>query len=192
MDKRVLRTKESIKTAFMQLMLESELERITVSDIAEKANINRSTFYLHYSDVSSVIEDIDKEFAENITDCIEDFDILDVYGSIYNIFSYLSDNLDREEIKKRYIIYSSDASDVTRKLKHVFAEKTMNAILKRYPHIDKDDILYPVTFASAGIIESYIKWCRTQDSRKPLDSVIREVSEITEYIIDNITKKIKQ
>lgn len=192
MDKRVLRTKESIKTAFMQLMLESELEKITVSDITERADINRSTFYLHYNDVSSVIADIDKEFAENIAACIEDFDILDVYGSIYNIFSSLSNQLDRDETRKRYIIYSSDMSDVTTKLKHVFADKAMEAILRLYPSLDPEEIVYPVTFASAGIIESYIKWCRAQDHRRPLDGVIREVSSITDYILSNITGRMNK
>lgn len=190
MDKRVLRTRESIKTAFMQLMLESELEKITVCDITERAKINRSTFYLHYNDVTGVIADIDKEFAENIAACIDDFDILDVYGSIYNIFSSLSNQLDRDEVRKKYIIYSSDMSEVTAKLKRVFADKTMDAILKHYPSLEPEEIIYPVTFASAGIIESYIKWCRAQDSRKPLDGVIRDVSSITDYILSNIANKI--
>ena len=61
MDKRVIRTKENIKTAFMQLMLESNLDKITVSEITNKAKVNRSTFYLHYSDVSAVIVDIERE-----------------------------------------------------------------------------------------------------------------------------------
>ena len=46
-DKRIVKTRTAIKTAFLQLALEKDIGKITVSNITEKAEINRSTFYLH-------------------------------------------------------------------------------------------------------------------------------------------------
>ncbi|MEK3698979.1 TetR/AcrR family transcriptional regulator [Paenibacillus sp. FSL R10-2199] len=49
-DRRILRTKEAINRAFLELFGEKELEQITINDIAERANVNRGTVYLHYTD----------------------------------------------------------------------------------------------------------------------------------------------
>lgn len=60
-DKRVLKTRKAITTAFMELTLEEDMQKITVSDIAERAVINRSTFYLHYADAKEVLDDIENK-----------------------------------------------------------------------------------------------------------------------------------
>lgn len=49
-DRRILRTREAINRAFLELFAEKELEQITINDIAERANVNRGTVYLHYTD----------------------------------------------------------------------------------------------------------------------------------------------
>lgn len=47
-DLRVLRTRQSIRRAFYELIQEKGYEAITIQDIAERAMINRNTFYLHH------------------------------------------------------------------------------------------------------------------------------------------------
>ena len=55
-DPRVLRTRQLIRDAFIDLLQEIELEKITVNRIAERATINRVTFYLHYRDIPDMLE----------------------------------------------------------------------------------------------------------------------------------------
>jgi AcrR family transcriptional regulator len=55
-DPRVLRTLQLIRDAFIDLLQEIELEKITVKRIAERATINRVTFYLHYQDIPEMLE----------------------------------------------------------------------------------------------------------------------------------------
>ncbi|MNO12492.1 HTH-type transcriptional regulator MtrR [compost metagenome] len=47
-DLRILRTKQSIRKALIELIQEKGYEAITIQDIADRAMINRNTFYLHY------------------------------------------------------------------------------------------------------------------------------------------------
>lgn len=47
-DLRIIRSKSSIKKAFVELLNEKGYEAITIQDIADRAIINRNTFYLHY------------------------------------------------------------------------------------------------------------------------------------------------
>lgn len=55
-DRRVRRTKKRIRRALIELMNEKEFGAITVQDIAERADINRGTFYLHYQDKYDLFE----------------------------------------------------------------------------------------------------------------------------------------
>ncbi|MBE2222149.1 MAG: TetR/AcrR family transcriptional regulator [Anaerolineae bacterium] len=49
-DLRILRTRKMLVQAFMDLLREKDLQAITVSDIAERAMVNRATFYAHFTD----------------------------------------------------------------------------------------------------------------------------------------------
>ena len=48
-DRRVLRTRELLQQALVALVSERRYEAITVQDIVDRANVGRTTFYLHYS-----------------------------------------------------------------------------------------------------------------------------------------------
>lgn len=72
MDKRILQTKEKLKNALIFLLENSELENITVSRLCNQAGVNRSTFYVHYSNIS--------ECFEEITDAV----IKEMRASLYN------------------------------------------------------------------------------------------------------------
>ena len=48
-DRRTQRTREALRSAFVRLVLEKGYESFGVADIAEAANVGRSTFYQHYS-----------------------------------------------------------------------------------------------------------------------------------------------
>jgi len=56
LDPRVLRTRLLIRDAFIDLLQEIELEKITVHRLTERATINRVTFYLHYRDIPDMLE----------------------------------------------------------------------------------------------------------------------------------------
>ncbi|MCR8655957.1 TetR/AcrR family transcriptional regulator [Paenibacillus endoradicis] len=69
-DRRVLRTKMIISEALLDVLHYKELEQITVSDITEQANINRSTFYLHYQDKDKLVEVMMKEKLTQLNELI--------------------------------------------------------------------------------------------------------------------------
>lgn len=55
-DRRISRTKEAVNKAFLELFSEKAFEQITVNDIAERANVNRGTVYLHYKDKYDLLD----------------------------------------------------------------------------------------------------------------------------------------
>lgn len=62
----MLVTRRAIQTAFMQLLEERPLNKITVNDIAVQCGLNRNTFYYHYQDIPALIEEICSNEVERI------------------------------------------------------------------------------------------------------------------------------
>lgn len=57
MDPRSVRTQRALQQAALDLAIEHELDDITIGDIAERAGVNRSSFYQHYSDKETLLAD---------------------------------------------------------------------------------------------------------------------------------------
>jgi AcrR family transcriptional regulator len=66
-DPRILRTRQLIKNAFVDLLQEMDIEKISVNRLAERATINRVTFYLHYRDIPDMLEKMADEMCEEIS-----------------------------------------------------------------------------------------------------------------------------
>lgn len=58
MDKRILKTKEKLQSALRILLETKDVSDITVSSLCEVADINRSTFYVYYSNIQDCFEEI--------------------------------------------------------------------------------------------------------------------------------------
>ena len=60
-DRRTLKTKKALVDALAVLLTEKELSKVTVQEIADKADISRVTFYKHYLDVYDLYDNIEKD-----------------------------------------------------------------------------------------------------------------------------------
>lgn len=65
-DRRVRYTKKAIKDSFLELFEKKPLEKISVTEICNNADINRGTFYSHYSDPYDLKKKLEEEFLETI------------------------------------------------------------------------------------------------------------------------------
>jgi len=70
-------TQKAIREAFLQLLEERPLARITVKDIVERCGINRNTFYYHYQDINALLEEISKGEVDRIIAEYPSFDSLE-------------------------------------------------------------------------------------------------------------------
>jgi AcrR family transcriptional regulator len=72
-DPRVLRTRQLLRDAVIDLMEEMSIEKITVNRIAERAKINRVTFYLHYRDIPDMLEKMADDMAEDVLQVVSGY-----------------------------------------------------------------------------------------------------------------------
>ena len=63
-DLRVQKTRDAIRSTFKDMVMEMGASEITVKELAERARIHRKTFYLHYSCIEALYEELFSEHAE--------------------------------------------------------------------------------------------------------------------------------
>ena len=69
-----IRSRKLIRQAFYEILREKNFEKITVTDIVKRADVNRSTFYAHYPDVLGVVEEIQNEIINYTQEFMEGID----------------------------------------------------------------------------------------------------------------------
>ncbi|HML35811.1 MAG TPA: TetR/AcrR family transcriptional regulator C-terminal domain-containing protein [Bacillota bacterium] len=69
---RVTETKEKIRDAFFELYESKKIEKISIRDITDKAQLNRSTFYMYYRDIYDLLEKTEDEMRGELTGYIRD------------------------------------------------------------------------------------------------------------------------
>ena len=57
MDRRIQKSRQAIMDALIELMAQKDFEKITINEIADKANVNRGTIYLHYVDKYALLNE---------------------------------------------------------------------------------------------------------------------------------------
>lgn len=88
MDLRIQKTKNNIFNAYIELREKKPIEKITVKELTDNAQISKQTFYLHYKDIYDLTEQIEQEFIQDILkDISYPENILDSLGNVtFDIF----------------------------------------------------------------------------------------------------------
>jgi len=84
-DRRIKYTKMVLRQALLEILQERPIERVTVKEICDRADVNRSTFYVHYGSPQELLDGIQREMYEEIKEKKKDFT---------NIKAYMADMCD--------------------------------------------------------------------------------------------------
>lgn len=69
-NRRTIYTKKLIKDSLIELLQTREIHQVTVTDICKKADINRGTFYTHYKDAFDLLQSLEDDLFNQITQYI--------------------------------------------------------------------------------------------------------------------------
>jgi AcrR family transcriptional regulator len=166
-DRRVTKTRKAILSAYLSLLQTKGVHAISVSDITEKADINRATFYAHYEDKQNLQEQIIKEILDDLEKAIEkdiskeeqnNFTLTTLEG----IFIRMLENIYRHKEFYTVMLGNNGPSIFVDDLQHIICKYTTKGLVT--VHADKIDLIVPeaiylsyVTSAQFGVIKYWIK-----------------------------------
>ncbi|GAE25357.1 transcriptional regulator [Halalkalibacter wakoensis JCM 9140] len=73
LDRRIKYTRLALQESFIKLMQEKPLTKITIKEVCELADINRSTFYSHYKDLYDLLNQIEDGIIEDLNQTLSSF-----------------------------------------------------------------------------------------------------------------------
>ena len=92
-NRRTIVTKKMLKTALMELMLEKQFSHITIKELCERADLNRTTFYLHYTNLDILLNEIEEATAQETLEYIHNIqDSNDEVTQITIFLNYIKEN----------------------------------------------------------------------------------------------------
>lgn len=153
-----VRSRKLIRQAFFELLKEKSFEKITVTDIVKRADINRSTFYAHYPDVMGVIEEISDEILEYTQEFMDGVEFSDFFENplphLKNIIKVAEDNMELY----RLLCCSAMGAEQLDRLKKVLIERTIQTIDRPEAYKNSFEFEFSVRFFMGGIVDVYTQW----------------------------------
>ena len=185
-DRRVIRTKKAVRSAFAELLSEKDYNDITVTDIAERADINRKTFYNYYRNTEDLVKDIENEAISTFDTILNDLKVHNILDDPALIVTRISDavnsNLDYFRdfliMSKNAALFSRIAGSLKQQLKRILAEQDIMDPLKA-------EILS--IYITSGTLSVYREWIFNgeQEPRQELDAYL------TRLMIASMTEALK-
>ena len=149
-----LRSKRLLREAFVELLREKDYARITVTELVERADLNRSTFYAHYNDISNLMSELVAEVSDGLFQVLQSAVNSDFLHHPETTLEMLGKLLDGERRLYRSIGASQQSNAFMDEMQHVVA-KRMQEELGRTPGFDPTGL---TAFLSGGIVTLYRLW----------------------------------
>ncbi len=176
MDRRVRKTKEILKTSLISLMKDKDYRSITVTDLTEKADINRGTFYLHYMDIYELLAEIEASIVNELLNISLKYDCSKVgyVNTLYEVIDYVEKE---KEFFKVIFSPNGDISFIERikpRLLDVFISASFPKSIIGY---DKQFIHHFAIFIVSGGIGIFQEWIKN-DCKTPLKPLVAKFEEV--------------
>lgn len=150
-----------LKTSLIELMHQKNISQITIKEICEQADLNRSTFYLHYSDQfelfnTIVTEMIDKtfEYLQNVGSDIDTLDYIEAF------LKFVKENSDIFET----LLCAQENS----RFKTQFIGKILEQLKGNLPITCSDEVrVYVYSFLMNGCVHIIIDWINSDFNLSP-------------------------
>lgn len=166
LDRRIRKTKQTLLQSLTKLMSKKKINNITVKELTDLADVNRSTFYLYYKDIFDMVDKIESELIDNFSKAYGKFSKeATTYDDLLHFFIYLFEFVQNNgEMFKIFICQSGE---------YTFIEKLKDAIKDFKIPLDNTsseiEANYCMPFAISGCIGVVQQWLNDDMKTSPKD-----------------------
>ncbi len=159
-DRRVTRTKSALTKALFQMLGEKEFSKISITELAQRADVDRKTFYLHYQSPSEILEEFYAEQLDKLESSLRREDVfgrtVDIPGFFRVLNGVINENMELYRLLAKGPTYSSFEA----KLQEMMRREVEEQLLRRAERLRPQEAhLYSVFFASA-VLAVYREWLK--------------------------------
>ncbi|MHA7987583.1 TetR/AcrR family transcriptional regulator [Rathayibacter sp. CAU 1779] len=168
MDARIARTRTHLQDALLELARERSLDEITVADIVDRAGVNRSTFYQHYSDKDVLLADALDAAVEQAGERLVKLTV-PVSGPPEDLLAYL------KHIEQNASLYSRVLGDrgsaivtarVRDRVERVALEGISRSNVPAYEGVPLEIVAAGITGSAMGVVRAWLE----RDPRPPVET----------------------
>lgn len=153
-----IRSKNLIKKAVAKLIHEKDVSKITISDIIREADISRGTFYAHYSDVSSVLEQIEGEELQALVAYVDRLGLEKIVTDVSILIEQICIYLEKDKEYYRMIAQSNIFNNFLWRLVEVYYDKLLEIVYSQQKTIDKDEANAYLIYVTSGAKAVILSW----------------------------------
>lgn len=161
-DSRPIKTKKSIKRALLVLLREKDISNITISELANCAEVSRKTFYLHYKDLSEILEDIKNDLQGMFDNSIMKDRRVGFRIRMLNFINNIVQRVNADEEYYALMASSSYAKIIFNPLEERLKTEFLYA-LDTETKLDKNKKECLIDFLIGGIVNSILKWAKNPE-----------------------------
>lgn len=180
-----IKTKELIKKNFELLLNETKkFEKIKVTEICKRANINRSTFYLHYDSIYDVAEEYEGSLIGELG--IDDVKEFQTINDIYLFLDKINICLKKNEHAYRVLLNSTYPKLFLKKVSKSF-KNNAKSLVKKLNNTKYDELQtsYFISFYTDGMVTQIINYFITNDNNMTLDEITNQSKKIAKLFFSN-------
>lgn len=175
-DRRIPKSQAAIKNALIELMTEKSFDDITIQDISDKANVNRGTIYLHYTDKYDLLDKLMEEHINKLRETSEWACEEEWIDATLIFFEYI----ERNYLFFSTMLASKGAPSFRSKFLEFLIEEFKDEVDKgKNQGLSEDVIVKFAANAYVGVLESWLK----EGMSSPPESIAKELGILLERIV---------
>lgn len=163
--RKTLYTRRVLKESLLELLEMKPISKITVKELCNLADINRSTFYSHYKDVYDMVEQMEDHMVESVMKninikCITSEHQLEAFEAIFNELKNSKDEL-------RLVYLNPESMKCFDRFFDRVYEFSAMLLREHFSELDESQIKHVYGFISRGCAQMVVSWIESGMKEKP-------------------------
>ncbi len=186
-DRRVLKTKRAIRNAFAKLMVEKDINDITIIELADTADINRKTFYNYYSGVYQVVEDIENDISQSYEVLLGDIEFTKTMEAPYSLFERFSILINMDPEFFGYLLSMNGNKALITRIMNLLKNKTREKMVSQLD-VEEYRAEIMIDYILSGMLSVYQHWFNS-DKSVPIEEVTQIISTMSWGGVNGVLKE---
>lgn len=178
-DARSQGTLSAIRDSILELLQKKPLQEITIAEVCRLAQINRGTFYHHFSDIYDAYESIEDEFLEAISAQLA---AVDVSKLEISFFRQLLQFISEHSTFTLFIYTNTGKNPLLTRLIDYMKNKYIRDYMARFPHYTKQRIERIFTYSVNGSMAVIVDWLKN-GSPADVGQLAAEIDRFNQWIM---------